>query len=370
MIISVADQRRDGATDQPDAMRMSPRRELPIGTCYRCNHRAMGRGIHGSVAGHCAEIVDAFQHDCRTHVGPADHVPIEACEQIGAGAVEQHPIAADPGVDHRQARGGAARGQAAREFVGPPRVRIVTHAAAIGNRIADRDDHPRRAATADLDIGKAPPAADRQRVGQRRRSGLVAAHGKGRRAGAGMAGARRGRVGKIQADRQVVTRLGRKRQRIRIGFSTRGDGDRTCAGESQRRITGDNDTGGRTLAQRGGVDPERRSAGAVRQPHAHHRATARKVDDLPHRHRPQRCQLVGFGLGGDHLCRSPGRHPVWPLRPARGRHPGEQQRAARHHRRPPHPAPPCRPHPPDPLNPMPSAALPNTPRPRPVARSS
>ena len=103
MIIGVADQRRNRTTDQPDAMRVSSRRDLAIRSGDGGNHRAMRRGIHGSVAGQCAEIVDAFQNDRRAHVGPVDHVPIEAREQIGAGAVEQHPIAADPGVDHRQA---------------------------------------------------------------------------------------------------------------------------------------------------------------------------------------------------------------------------------------------------------------------------
>ncbi len=47
---------------------MSPRRELAVRSGDGGNHSAMGRGIHGSVAGQCAEIVDAFQNDARRTV--------------------------------------------------------------------------------------------------------------------------------------------------------------------------------------------------------------------------------------------------------------------------------------------------------------
>jgi hypothetical protein len=112
MIIIISGERHHRTTDDFDAMRMGPRRDLCVSRRNLRYHRGVLDGAGGGIARQDAEIVDS------AYAAARDHVAVEPREQVRAQAVEQHPVAADPCIDHAERPGRRGPAQPCRENVG------------------------------------------------------------------------------------------------------------------------------------------------------------------------------------------------------------------------------------------------------------
>jgi len=99
-----------------------------------------------------SQIVDAYQHDGMRDPTTRKNVAVEARHEIGSNAIAQHTPAADTGIDHAHRWRALAR-HTSRQRVGPAVVAIGGGAAAIGDRITNRDHHTDTARYFDFNVG-------------------------------------------------------------------------------------------------------------------------------------------------------------------------------------------------------------------------
>ena len=224
------------------------------------------------------------QHDEPADAGLRQHVAIESGQHVRPEAVAQEAVAANPGVQHGDAGRGRRRLQAPRQDVRPAIVPVGRRSSAVGDRVAEDHDGPRRGRRADFDAAQEVPVIDRHGIGQaRRRHGASCLEIRG--------GARPGvprHVGR-RAPHVDRHREGRERRQLeleRVGEQHRALGNRRRrpARERQRAVGGGID---RASAGRAGdarrQQRQRRAAELVGEPHAQRPAAHRHAHDLPER---------------------------------------------------------------------------------------
>ena len=200
-----------------------------------------------------AEIVDALEPDHRADARKCQHVTLDPRRGGGASGERllrrilrrtHHLVAADAGVDHRGAVTGG--GEPARQHVRPAVVAVHRRGGAVGDRVAERDDHFRIGIRHHVDRVEEEPRGG----GERKRRlvlgltlGAAAWRGDvGRLQCLGVPGHRAGLAGDVEADRELAAgqRLDvlheRQRDAIAPGVLAGLDRDARLAAECDRLV--------------------------------------------------------------------------------------------------------------------------------------
>ncbi|GAB3453764.1 hypothetical protein GCM10027321_04250 [Massilia terrae] len=127
--------------DHAHTLRMGAPHQLLPGRLQVVQHgRARLRRL-AAAAMQAPQVIHADQDHAVGDAGAPDYVAVETRRDRRSDLVAQHAVAADAGVDHRGRRMGQRESYLQR--VGPAVVAVCGRAGAVGDRIADGDEHRR-----------------------------------------------------------------------------------------------------------------------------------------------------------------------------------------------------------------------------------
>ena len=182
------------------------------------------------------DVVDSFEQDHVAGAGLLTRVALEPRDRARSAARSgvQHPVAADPFIDHAERRAGR-RVQTRREEVRPARVGARRGTDTVGDRVAERDDRSERAAGAqDVHARQEVPRV-RVRPERAAATGHVLSGGDVvDLLGVDVLGGPPGRPRQVDAHRQTRRGPDRERHRVAGRLRARRDQHRAPAAEVQR----------------------------------------------------------------------------------------------------------------------------------------